>query len=158
MRSLAVFFNLGIKGVPRQVSVATTRCWQIVWGLLASASAIPGNLHHALIAVVDEDCLQLRRTPRPAPILPAAEMIDMDRGMDAGLYTFTSISRRTLARRAGRAQTLDPGQHRRDPDRGRPSPARAPHPEHRRHRGYCAELNPSPLPRGARHAGRSRCA
>lgn len=98
MRSLANIFNLGIKefrSLGRDYAMLALIVWAFTLGVYSSATGIPETLHHAPIAVVDEDRSQLSsrivnafQPPyfRPPKMIGHAEM---DRGMDVGLYTFT---------------------------------------------------------------------
>ncbi len=98
MRSLANIFNLGIKefrSLGRDYAMLALIVWAFTLGVYSSATGIPKTLHHAPIAVVDEDRSQLSSRIVNAfqpPYFRPPEMIghaEMDRGMDVGLYTFT---------------------------------------------------------------------
>ncbi|WP_236233629.1 ABC transporter permease [Pseudomonas tohonis] len=98
MRSLANIFNLGLKefrSLQRDYAMLLLILWAFSLGVYSSATGIPETLHHAPIAVVDEDRSQLSTRLVNAlqpPYFRAPELIDqgrMDRGMDTGLYTFT---------------------------------------------------------------------
>ncbi|AID87186.1 membrane protein [Pseudomonas aeruginosa VRFPA04] len=98
MRSLANIFNLGIKefrSLGRDYAMLALIVWAFTLGVYSSATGIPETLHHAPIAVVDEDRSQLSSRIVNAfqpPYFRPPEMIghaEMDRGMDVGLYTFT---------------------------------------------------------------------
>ncbi|WP_236208355.1 ABC transporter permease [Pseudomonas tohonis] len=98
MRSLANIFNLGLKefrSLQRDYAMLLLILWAFSLGVYSSATGIPETLHHAPIAVVDEDRSQLSTRLVNAfqpPYFRVPELIDqgrMDRGMDTGLYTFT---------------------------------------------------------------------
>ena len=98
MRSLANIFNLGLKefrSLQRDYAMLVLILWAFSLGVYSSATGIPETLHHAPIAVVDEDRSQLSTRLVNAfqpPYFRVPELIDqgrMDRGMDTGLYTFT---------------------------------------------------------------------
>ena len=60
MRSLANIFNLGIKefrSLGRDYAMLALIVWAFTLGVYSSATGIPETLHHAPIAVVDEDPL-----------------------------------------------------------------------------------------------------
>lgn len=98
MRSLANIFHLGLKefrSLQRDYAMLVLILWAFSLGVYSSATGIPETLHHAPIAVVDEDRSQLSMRLVNAfqpPYFRTPELIDqgrMDRGMDTGLYTFT---------------------------------------------------------------------
>ena len=98
MRKLANIFNLGIKefrSLCRDYAMLILIAWAFTLGVYSSATGVPETLHHAPIAVVDEDQSQLSSrivNAFQAPYFRTPEMIghaQMDRGMDTGLYTFT---------------------------------------------------------------------
>ncbi|EQM71466.1 ABC transporter permease [Pseudomonas tohonis] len=98
MRSLANIFHLGLKefrSLQRDYAMLVLILWAFSLGVYSSATGIPETLHHAPIAVVDEDRSQLSTRLVNAfqpPYFRTPELIDqgrMDRGMDTGLYTFT---------------------------------------------------------------------
>ncbi|UVE18917.1 ABC transporter permease [Pseudomonas sp. LS44] len=98
MRKLANIFNLGIKefrSLGRDYAMLILIIWSFSLGVYSSATGVPETLHHAPIAIVDEDQSQLSSRIVNAFQLPyfrKPEMIDhtqMDSGMDVGLYTFT---------------------------------------------------------------------
>ena len=98
MKKLANIFNLGIKefrSLGRDYAMLILIAWAFTLGVYSSATGVPETLHHAPIAVVDEDQSQLSSriiNAFQAPYFRTPEMIghaQMDRGMDTGLYTFT---------------------------------------------------------------------
>jgi len=98
MKKLANIFNLGIKefrSLGRDYAMLILIAWAFTLGVYSSATGVPETLHHAPIAVVDEDQSQLSSrivNAFQAPYFHTPEMIghaQMDRGMDTGLYTFT---------------------------------------------------------------------
>ncbi|GBL57827.1 ABC-2 type transport system permease protein [Pseudomonas citronellolis] len=98
MKKLANIFNLGVKefrSLGRDYAMLILIAWAFTLGVYSSATGVPETLHHAPIAVVDEDQSQLSSriiNAFQAPYFRTPEMIghaQMDRGMDTGLYTFT---------------------------------------------------------------------
>ncbi|MCP1621881.1 ABC transporter permease [Pseudomonas nitroreducens] len=98
MNKLANIFNLGIKefrSLGRDYAMLILIAWAFTLGVYSSATGVPETLHHAPIAIVDEDQSQLSSRIVNAfqpPYFRVPEMIghaQMDRGMDVGLYTFT---------------------------------------------------------------------
>ncbi|MEE9099656.1 ABC transporter permease [Pseudomonas nitroreducens] len=98
MNKLANIFNLGIKefrSLGRDYAMLILIAWAFTLGVYSSATGVPETLHHAPIAIVDEDQSQLSTRIINAfqpPYFRPPEMIghaQMDRGMDVGLYTFT---------------------------------------------------------------------
>jgi len=98
MKKLANIFNLGIKefrSLGRDYAMLILIAWAFTLGVYSSATGVPETLHHAPVAVVDEDQSQLSSrivNAFQAPYFRTPEMIghaQMDRGMDTGLYTFT---------------------------------------------------------------------
>ncbi|UXJ52350.1 ABC transporter permease [Pseudomonas citronellolis] len=98
MKKLANIFNLGVKefrSLGRDYAMLILIAWAFTLGVYSSATGVPETLHHAPIAVVDEDQSQLSSriiNAFQAPYFRPPEMIghaQMDRGMDTGLYTFT---------------------------------------------------------------------
>ncbi|CAD5108712.1 ABC transporter permease [Zestomonas carbonaria] len=98
MKKLANIFHLGIKefrSLGRDYAMLALIAWAFTLGVYSSATGLPETLHHAPIAVVDEDRSQLSTRIINAfqtPYFRTPEMIDqaeMDRGMDTGQYTFT---------------------------------------------------------------------
>ena len=98
MRKLSNILQLGIKEL-RSLYRAVARLLLIAWaftlGVYTAASSMPESLHHASLAVVDEDrsplSMRIINAFQPPFFLPP-QLIDlnqMDRGMDAGDYTFT---------------------------------------------------------------------
>lgn len=98
MERLANIFHLGLKefrSLSRDYALLALIVWSFSLGVYSSATSMPESLHNAAIAVVDEDRSQLStrviHSFQPPYFLSPA-LIDlnrMDRGMDAGLYTFT---------------------------------------------------------------------
>jgi len=98
MRRLANILQLGVKEL---------RClwfdkvllglliWMFSFGLYEAANSQSTELRHASVAVVDEDRSPLSQrllgALRPPEFLPPTliEFVDVDPGLDAGLYTFT---------------------------------------------------------------------
>lgn len=98
MKKLANIFNLGIKefrSLGRDYAMLILIAWAFTLGVYSSATGVPETLHHAPIAIVDEDQSQLSTRIVNAfqpPYFRPPQMIghaQMDRGMDVGLYTFT---------------------------------------------------------------------
>ncbi|MBO3277893.1 ABC transporter permease [Pseudomonas schmalbachii] len=98
MRRLLNVFHLGIKefrSLGRDYAMLALIAWAFTLGVYSSATGLPETLHHAPIAVVDEDQSQLSSRIVNAfqpPYFRLPAMIDpaqMDRGLDTGLYTFT---------------------------------------------------------------------
>jgi len=98
MKKLANIFNLGIKefrSLGRDYAMLILIAWAFTLGVYSSATGVPETLHHAPIAIVDEDQSQLSTRIVNAfqpPYFRTPQMIghaQMDRGMDVGLYTFT---------------------------------------------------------------------
>jgi ABC-2 type transport system permease protein len=97
MRSRNVL-NLGIKelrSLYRDVALLLLIVWAFTFGIYTAASSMPESLHRATLAVVDEDrsplSMRIINAFQPPYFLPP-ELINlnqMDRGMDAGDYTFT---------------------------------------------------------------------
>lgn len=98
MRTLTNIFHLGIKefrSLGRDYAMLALIAWAFTLGVYSSATGQPETLHHAPIAIVDEDQSQLStrlvnafQPPyfRPPQLIDQAEM---DRGMDTAKYTFT---------------------------------------------------------------------
>ncbi|MCY1283896.1 ABC transporter permease [Pseudomonas jinjuensis] len=98
MRRLLNILHLGIKefrSLGRDYAMLALILWAFTLGIYSSATGLPETLHHAPIAVVDEDQSQLSTRIVNAfqpPYFRLPAMIDqaqMDRGLDTGLYTFT---------------------------------------------------------------------
>lgn len=98
MKKLANIFNLGIKefrSLGRDYAMLILIAWAFTLGVYSSATGVPETLHHAPIAIVDEDQSQLSTRIVNAfqpPYFRPPQMIghaQMDLGMDVGLYTFT---------------------------------------------------------------------
>ncbi|WP_193452830.1 ABC transporter permease [Pseudomonas nitroreducens] len=98
MKKLSNIFNLGIKefrSLGRDYAMLILIAWAFTLGVYSSATGVPETLHHAPIAIVDEDQSQLSSRIVNAfqpPYFRVPQMIghaEMDRGMDVGLYTFT---------------------------------------------------------------------
>ncbi|MBF7730116.1 ABC transporter permease [Pseudomonas sp. N040] len=98
MERLANIFHLGLKelrSLQRDIALVILIVWAFSLGIYSAATSIPESLHHASIAVVDEDRSQLSERLINAfqpPYFRTPQRIglgEMDRGMDAGRYTFT---------------------------------------------------------------------
>jgi ABC-2 type transport system permease protein len=98
MRQLANILHLGFKefrSLQHDYALLLLIVWAFSMGVYSSATSMPESLHNAAIAVVDEDRSQLSQRLVQAfqpPFFRTPELIDlseMDRGMDAGRYTFT---------------------------------------------------------------------
>ncbi|MDH1108947.1 ABC transporter permease [Pseudomonas otitidis] len=98
MGSLSNILQLGLKefrSLQRDYAMLALIFWAFSMGVYSSATGLPETLHHAPIAVVDEDRSQLSNRLVNAfqpPYFRTPELIDqagMDRGMDTGRYTFT---------------------------------------------------------------------
>ncbi|MCO7556722.1 ABC transporter permease [Metapseudomonas otitidis] len=98
MGSLSNILQLGLKefrSLQRDYAMLALILWAFSMGVYSSATGLPETLHHAPIAVVDEDRSQLSNRLVNAfqpPYFRTPELIDqagMDRGMDTGRYTFT---------------------------------------------------------------------
>lgn len=98
MERLANIFHLGIKelrSLQHDLALVLLILWAFSMGIYSAATSMPESLHNAAIAVVDEDQSQLSERLIQAfqePYFRTPERIDlseMDRGMDAGRYTFT---------------------------------------------------------------------
>lgn len=98
MGSLSNILQLGLKefrSLQRDYAMLALILWAFSMGVYSSATGLPETLHHAPIAVVDEDRSQLSDRLVNAfqpPYFRTPELIDqagMDRGMDTGRYTFT---------------------------------------------------------------------
>lgn len=98
MRQLANILHLGFKefrSLQHDYALLLLIVWAFSMGVYSSATSMPESLHNAAIAVVDEDRSQLSQRLVQAfqpPFFRTPEHIDlseMDRGMDAGRYTFT---------------------------------------------------------------------
>lgn len=90
--------NLGIKelrSLYRDVALVLLIVWAFTLGIHTAASSMPESLHRASLAVVDEDrsplSMRIINAFQPPFFLPPQliDLKDMDRGMDAGHYTFT---------------------------------------------------------------------
>ncbi|MGP0172937.1 ABC transporter permease [Pseudomonas sp. NCHU5208] len=98
MRRLANILHLGFKefrSLQHDYALLILIVWAFSLGVYSSATSMPESLHNASIAVVDEDrsplsgrLVQAFQPPffRPPALIDLSEM---DRGMDAGRYTFT---------------------------------------------------------------------
>lgn len=98
MRQLANILHLGFKefrSLQHDYALLLLIVWAFSMGVYSSATSMPESLHNASIAVVDED-----RSPLSGRLVQAfqppffrtpelIELSEMDRGMDAGRYTFT---------------------------------------------------------------------
>ena len=98
MERLANILHLGIKelrSLQHDLALVLLIIWAFSMGIYSAATSMPESLHNAAIAVVDEDQSQLSERLIQAfqePYFRTPERIDlseMDRGMDAGRYTFT---------------------------------------------------------------------
>ena len=98
MERLANILYLGIKelrSLQHDLALVLLILWAFSMGIYSAATSMPESLHNAAIAVVDEDQSQLSERLIQAfqePYFRTPERIDlseMDRGMDAGRYTFT---------------------------------------------------------------------
>lgn len=98
MERLANIFHLGLKelrSLQQDMALVILIIWAFSLGIYSAATSMPESLHHAAIAVVDEDQSQLSERLIDAfqpPYFRPAQRIDlsqMDRGMDSGRYTFT---------------------------------------------------------------------
>lgn len=98
MECLANILYLGIKelrSLQHDLALVLLILWAFSMGVYSAATSMPESLHNAAIAVVDEDQSQLSERLIQAfqePYFRTPERIDlseMDRGMDAGRYTFT---------------------------------------------------------------------
>jgi ABC-2 type transport system permease protein len=98
MERLANIFHLGLKelrSLQRDMALVLLIVWAFSLGIYSAATSMPESLHHASVAVVDEDRSQLSERLIQAfqpPYFRPPQRIDlgeMDRGMDAGRYTFT---------------------------------------------------------------------
>ncbi|MDP9938756.1 ABC transporter permease [Ectopseudomonas alcaliphila] len=98
MERLANILHLGIKelrSLQHDLALVLLILWAFSMGIYSAATSMPESLHNAAIAVVDEDQSQLSERLIQAfqePYFRTPERIDlseMDRGMDAGRYTFT---------------------------------------------------------------------
>ncbi|MGU0799325.1 ABC transporter permease [Pseudomonas aeruginosa] len=98
MKKLANIFNLGIKefhSLGRDYAMLILIAWAFSFGVYSSATGVPETLHHASIAVVDEDQSQLskqiiRSFQQPYFQTPSEiNQVEMDHGMDTELYSFT---------------------------------------------------------------------
>ena len=95
---LSNIFQLGLKelrSLQRDYALLLLILWAFSLGVYTAASSMPESLHHASIAVVDEDRSALSQRLVDAfqePYFRTPQRIDlaeMDRGMDGGRYTFT---------------------------------------------------------------------
>nr|WP_100549597.1 MULTISPECIES: ABC transporter permease [unclassified Pseudomonas] len=98
MERLVNILHLGIKelrSLQHDLALVLLILWAFSMGVYSAATSMPESLHNAAIAVVDEDQSQLSERLIQAfqePYFRTPERIDlseMDRGMDAGRYTFT---------------------------------------------------------------------
>ncbi len=100
MRRLANIYRLGVKelwSLAREPMLVILIVFSFTASLYTSASATPETLHRAPIAIVDEDASPLSARIVSAfypPQFTPPQMISLvgvDRGMDAGLYSFALI-------------------------------------------------------------------
>ena len=110
-------FRLGIKelwSLWRDPTMLVLIAYVFTLGVYTAATAMPETLHNAPIAIVDEDRSPLSQRIVSAlypPQFSPPQLIDwsqMDRGMDAGLYTFAMVIPRNFQRDllAGRAPLI----------------------------------------------------
>ena len=118
MEGLANIFHLGLKelrSLQRDYALLLLILWAFSMGVYSAATSIPESLRNTSIGVFDEDRSQLSERLIGAfqpPYFRTPERIDlaqMDRGMDAGHYTFTlnippNFQRDLLAGRSPAAQ------------------------------------------------------
>ena len=99
-RFLANTWRLGIKelwSLWRDPAMLVFIAYVFTVGVYSAATAMPETLHHAPIAIVDEDRSPLSQRIASAlypPHFMPPQMIDwpeMDRGMDEGRYTFVMV-------------------------------------------------------------------
>ncbi|AXA54314.1 ABC transporter permease [Pseudomonas thivervalensis] len=97
MHSLMNILRLGIKefrSLYHDRAMLILIVWAFSFGIYTAASGIPEALHHAPLAIVDEDHSQLSERLnaafQPPYFLPAADITgqQVDAGMDSGRYTF----------------------------------------------------------------------
>ncbi|GLK88502.1 ABC transporter permease [Pseudomonas turukhanskensis] len=97
MTSLLNILRLGIKefrSLYRDRAMLILIVWAFSFGIYTAASGIPEALHHAPLAIVDEDqsplSERLRHAFQPPYFLPPAEISSqqIDAAMDSGRYTF----------------------------------------------------------------------
>jgi ABC-2 type transport system permease protein len=97
MASISAVYRLGLKefrSLWRDRAMTLLIVWAFSLGIYGAARAIPDTLHHAPIAIVDEDHSALSAQladafQRPYFRLPASLPLDaLDRAMDEGRYTF----------------------------------------------------------------------
>lgn len=98
MHSLLNILRLGIKefrSLYRDRAMLILIVWAFSFGIYTAASGIPESLHHAPIAIVDEDHSPLSERVSNAfqlpYFLPPGQISSsaIDAGMDSGRYTFT---------------------------------------------------------------------
>lgn len=98
MHSLLNILRLGIKefrSLYRDRAMLILIVWAFSFGIYTAASGIPESLHHAPIAIVDEDHSPLSERVSNAfqlpYFLPPVQITSsaIDAGMDSGRYTFT---------------------------------------------------------------------
>lgn len=98
MRSLSNILQLGIKelrSLYRDPALLLLIVYAFTLGIYSSATGVPEAPHRATIGVIDEDRSQVSTRIISAFQMPyflapkAIGLEEMDRGMDAGLYTFT---------------------------------------------------------------------
>ena len=95
---LSHIFQLGLKelrSLKRDYALLLLILWAFSLGVYTAAQSMPESLHHASIAIVDEDRSPLSQRLIDAfqePYFRRPQLIswaEMDRGMDSGRYTFT---------------------------------------------------------------------
>lgn len=98
MRKLANIAHLGCKefrSLQRDIALVLLIAWAFSIGVYSAATSMPESLAHASIGVVDEDqsplSERLINAFQPPYFSPPAriDLSQLDRGMDAGLYTFS---------------------------------------------------------------------
>lgn len=118
MARLVTVYRLGIKefrSLYRDRAMTVLILWAFSLGIYSAAQAIPETLHHAPLAIVDEDHSALSGQLIEAFQLPyylaprQIPLSELDKDMDAGRYTFTldlppNFQRDVLAGRSPNAQ------------------------------------------------------
>ena len=117
-RHLLNIYRLGVKelwSLWRDPAMLVLIVWVFIFSVYTSARAMPETLHHAPIAIVDEDGSQLSQRIigafYPPHFMPSQRISlqEMDAGMDAGRYTFVldippNFQRDVLAGKGAQAQ------------------------------------------------------
>ncbi|MFC3340410.1 ABC transporter permease [Paracandidimonas soli] len=100
MRNLANIYRLGVKelwSLWRDPMLLVLIVYVFTVAVYSAATAMPETLHHAPIAVVDEDSSQLSQRIVSAFYPPqftkpaVVGLAEIDQGMDAGRYTFSVV-------------------------------------------------------------------